>query len=299
MPARRGLSVSRAGANVAVMSWLEIDRTRAAPPADGGAAVERAAPARALERFVARIDVRRAGPGAPPRAVDLLPDGTTNLVLRVHPDGSSDASVRGPVARLHAKLAPRLPLVVHVQLAPGGAYPFFGVPVDTLAGGLVSLDDLWGGEAVALRRALAERAASAPGEGRDRSVAALVEGALVERMRRTPYEPGSALAVREAVRLLDAGARSIDEIARAIGLSERHLRRSFQSVVGVAPKAYARMARLRRALALHRVAVRPWSEIARAAGYFDQAHMAADFRDLLRRSPAALGKADLAPRGAC
>jgi AraC-like DNA-binding protein len=68
----------------------------------------------------------------------------------------------------------------------------------------------------------------------------------------------------------------------------RHLRRTFQATVGVGPKTYARIARFQRAVALGRSRPGRWSEVARAAGYFDQAHLTADFRELARVAPGAL-----------
>jgi transcriptional regulator GlxA family with amidase domain len=99
--------------------------------------------------------------------------------------------------------------------------------------------------------------------------------------------------------MLAGGARSIDDVASALGLSSRHLRRTFQATVGFGPKTYARIARFQRALALGRAAPGRWSEVAHAAGYFDQAHLSADFRELARVSPGAVGEAVTRVRHEC
>jgi len=55
------------------------------------------------------------------------------------------------------------------------------------------------------------------------------------------------------------------------------------------PKTYARIARLRRAVALATAARDPaWSAIAQAAGYFDQAYMIDEFRTFTGRTPPVL-----------
>jgi transcriptional regulator GlxA family with amidase domain len=74
-----------------------------------------------------------------------------------------------------------------------------------------------------------------------------------------------------------------------MGVSERHLRRLFRETVGVSPKTFARMSRFQRALQAARSDGRAgWASIAAAAGYYDQAHLIADFRVLAGVTPQAL-----------
>jgi AraC-like DNA-binding protein len=214
--------------------------------------------------------------------VHFLPDGKTRLVLRVHGRGAGDVGVIGPLTRARYKTAAPIRLAVCITFRPGGAYPFFGSPMNALADRIVSLDDLWGRDGeVALDRLLAavERADD---------VALLLQQMLVERMRTAPFEPASALASRMAVALLASGGVSVEDVARTLGISARHLRRTFHATVGVGPKTYARFARFQRALALGHSRAASWSQIAREAGYFDQAHLAADFRELAGVAPGAL-----------
>jgi AraC-like DNA-binding protein len=243
---------------------------------------------RTLDRFVARIDVLRPQPGELRRTVDILPDGTTSLLFRALGGGEGTLSVRGPLTRAYYKTAPPIPLGVRIVFGPGGAYPFFGRPIADLTDRLVPLEDVWGARA---RTLLGELIATAERGG---DAVAVVERALVEQLREHPFEPACAVQARAGVRMLAGGARSIDDVASALGLSSRHLRRTFQAAVGFGPKTYARIARFQRALVLGRAAAGRWSEVARAAGYFDQAHLSADFRELARSSPGAVG--DGAPR---
>ncbi|MCA9516791.1 MAG: AraC family transcriptional regulator, partial [Myxococcales bacterium] len=66
----------------------------------------------------------------------------------------------------------------------------------------------------------------------------------------------------------------------------RHLRRAFSDCVGVGPRDFARATRLQRALRLAANAP-SWGEVAAAAGYYDQAHLNGEFRDLLGLTPSA------------
>ena len=64
-----------------------------------------------------------------------------------------------------------------------------------------------------------------------------------------------------------------------VGLSPRQLRRRFQVAVGLSPKAYARVVRLHRAMALARETAEPdWAAVAVRSGFYDQPHMLAEFR---------------------
>jgi AraC-like DNA-binding protein len=236
-----------------------------------------------LERFIERIDVTVPKPGETRRTIDLLPDGTTSLVLRVLGDAAADVGVRGPCTRAYYKTTASIPLAVRVVFRPGGAYPFFGVSIGELADRIVSLDALWGSHA---ERRLLEQVIDAMNQG-DRAVVAIVEQALTDRMRTKPFEPAAALAARAAVPLLARGDTAIDDVVRELGISGRHLRRAFHATVGLGPKAYARIARFQRALALASTRAGHWNDVAVRAGYFDQAHLIADFRDLALVSPGA------------
>jgi len=131
-----------------------------------------------------------------------------------------------------------------VHFAPGGAFPFLGVPLDELRNHRVSLSELWGqGGDEFLERALA-------GASRSNSIEAIEEG-LVDRMR-----SGSTLhpAVSVALKAFHGGSTRIGPIKREIGLSSRHssLIHGAQSV--------------------------DWAALALRYGFSDQAHLVNDFR---------------------
>ena len=89
-----------------------------------------------------------------------------------------------------------------------------------------------------------------------------------------------------AVRLLDGELR-VEDVSVRIGISERQLRRIVLAEVGVGPKAFQRIARMRRLLA----SAERGDGLARAAataGYADQAHMTREVGRLSGLTPAAL-----------
>jgi AraC-like DNA-binding protein len=236
-----------------------------------------------LRRFVKEV---RAISFSGRRDVEYLPDGTTSLVVRWRGRGDVDAGVRGPCTRAHYKTVDGVPLAVRVVFSPGGAYPFFGVPVCTISDRLVALEELWGGDAAWLLARVDDEPAGA---------VRAVEAALTDRLRRRPYDPAGAIPARAAAARIAGGQWSIDEVARDLGVSGRHLRRSFQAAVGLGPKTFARIMRFQRA----RAASGDWAAVARASGYFDQAHLATEFRRFLGAPPTAASRHAEATRRPC
>ena len=112
-----------------------------------------------------------------------------------------------------------------------------------------------------------------------------VSRAISRRLQRSS-ESSSARLARRAVQLLEAGEVRVDRVAERLGITARHLRRTFTEHVGVGPKEYARSVRLLRALRLA-AGSSDWRRVALDAGYYDQAHLIADFRHLVGTTPGA------------
>jgi AraC-like DNA-binding protein len=74
-------------------------------------------------------------------------------------------------------------------------------------------------------------------------------------------------------------------------VTRQHLARRFSQLVGVSPKTFARVVRLGRVI--ERVRAMPaggainWSALALDVGYYDQAHLVDEFRELTGVTPAA------------
>jgi len=121
---------------------------------------------------------------------------------------------------------------------------------------------------------LAERLAETPPAGARR---ALVEDALRRALR--PGRMDSRIG--GAIRLVTAagGRQPMSQVARGVGLSYRQLARRFTEQVGMGPALLRRVARFQRVLpGLEHSAHPDWATLAAAHGYFDQAHLARDFR---------------------
>jgi AraC-like DNA-binding protein len=166
---------------------------------------------------------------------------------------------------------------IQICLSPLGARALLGMPAGELAEIDLDATDVLGSFALELHDRV--RGATTWDER-----FAVADQMLAERAQpdRAPPAP-----VVHAWRLLNArdGAPSVREVAREVGWSRRHLMDRFRSELGLTPKVAGRVARFDRArrLLARRVAARhapALADLAAACGYYDQAHLAREFREL-------------------
>lgn len=105
-----------------------------------------------------------------------------------------------------------------------------------------------------------------------------------------PRSRANALSHRAATMIrAQSGSLSLRNVARATGISERHLRRVLHEATGIGAKQFHRIHRLNRAVADADRGERPaWARVATSAGYFDQSHMIREFVAITGESPATL-----------
>jgi AraC-like DNA-binding protein len=211
-----------------------------------------------------------------------IPRSEILLVVRFAPFTRRGLEVHalGVRERVTRKLVRAGQRVVMARLPLGAQEAVLGVSAAALAGRTVPLEEFWGDGA---SRRLFEQL----GDARTSlDAAAILDGAIDERLTLARGPRAHAeLAVHAASRLAVA---SVSEVATALGVSERNLRRVFRDIVGVGPKTFARLERFRRALDAARTMEAPsWAAIALNAGYYDQAHLIADFRAITGVTPQA------------
>ncbi|GAA0914771.1 helix-turn-helix domain-containing protein [Nonomuraea longicatena] len=189
-----------------------------------------------------------------------------------------DLVVLGPQTRAAYLIPDRPSACVAIRLPVGQARPLLGVPLSGLVDRVVPLAELWGRRADELSERLSD---DMDRFGRAAALARL-RAALAERLAEGTG-PDRARLVGDAARLLAGPSPGVRQVARELGVSERHLREVFADGVGVSPKRFTRIGRVRHVLA----GGQPWAELAAEAGYYDQSHMGADFRSVMGVSPGA------------
>jgi len=83
------------------------------------------------------------------------------------------------------------------------------------------------------------------------------------------------------------GMVSVNEMAEAACVGERHLQRLFKKFVGLSPKYYARIIRFNYIFQLIQAKNTPWADIVYQAGYYDQSHFIRNFKAFTGEDPSA------------
>jgi len=149
-------------------------------------------------------------------------------------------------------------------MAPG----VLGVPADVLRDDRVELAEIWGPDADRLSDQVAAS---------DQLTAIRILAREVGRRLRTSSDSPDPIAT--AVSELVRRRLNVRQFAEHIGLSERQLRRRSLAAFGYGPKTLQRILRFRRAVALARRGI-PFADLAIAAGYADQPHLAREVKEL-------------------
>lgn len=219
--------------------------------------------------------------GEPPAGHVVLPDGCIDLVW-----SAGTLLVAGPDTG-PAPVAASAEVAVGIRFRPGAGPAVLGESALALRDRRVPVVDLWGREG----RDLQERTAEP--EGAIARLELLVD--VVE--RRIAAGDGRASAggdplVSAAVTALGGGGTAIGELAAALAISERQLRRRFHDHVGYGPKTLDRVLRLQRFLAAvaadDPASPTTLAALAAEAGYADQAHLAREARALTGDTATAL-----------
>jgi AraC-like DNA-binding protein len=248
----------------------------------------RRVPAQPLRPYVAAYTGYRQR-GVPPARHRGLPSPYLTLIFTLdepltivaHPDPGQPPGEYGTLlGGLHSVPA----LITHagaqsgiqVALRPLGARALLGLPAGELAALDLPAEAVLGGVCAELREKL-RSAAGWPERF------AVLDEILLRRAADADVAPEVSWAWHELLR--EGGATRVSELAAGTGWSERHLTSRFRAEIGLAPKAAARVVRFDRA---RKLLVRKLTaggdyllaDLAADCGYFDQAHLAREFRAL-------------------
>jgi AraC-like DNA-binding protein len=218
----------------------------------------------------------------------LIPDGCPELIVH---RGDRYARVvdgrlvRQPAAFLAGTLsrpwivqAPSRVATIGVRFRPGGLTALFGASLAGTADREVPIAEL---PAPVAALVAAIRGA--------RGLASALRAAEAWLLAHAAAQPGGrvlAPACTDAVRAIHRrrGRVGVEALAAAVGLPRRRLERLFRRETALTPKQYIRIVRLTGLLGPLDVPDRDrLIDVALDAGYFDQAHMARDFKALTER----------------
>jgi AraC-like DNA-binding protein len=227
----------------------------------------------AVLRCVWRGDLRDFRTPLPDECLDLtwIDDGTLWL--------------SGPESRSWSPEEPTGVTAVGVRFQPGVGPAALGLAASEVRDARVRMDEVWGDRAA---REMAERLAlQTDDRGRTRELERAVRRLAVD-----------ARPVDEVGRQVAAGIGGtqplpVRQLARSTGLSERQLLRRCTAAFGYGPARLARILRLQRTLYQARSSPRPARlvDLATAAGYVDQQHLAHEAQAIMGTTPTVLLRA--------
>ena len=160
---------------------------------------------------------------------------------------------------------------------PGVAYRFFHLPMHILADKTLALSDLWRGMAAEIESRLADAS-----NHKERAV--IVQKYLLRQLTQNEYDQQVAYCLGKIQQ--SANHMPVSQLTNDTGLSQRHLSRKFQQIVGLAPKEYLRVCRFIKSLNhLKRYPLLSLTEVAYESGYYDQAHFNRDYKAFTGYTP--------------
>lgn len=204
---------------------------------------------------------------------ETLPFPCVNVVFEA--DGTR---VNGICTRRWSRTLTGQGRVFGVKFQPGAFAPFFARPVRELTDQVLPIGEVFGAAGVALHGELLTLES-------DTERARRFEAFLRARL---PPPDAERTRVAEIVALAQATPElcRVEELAHGARLTTRSLQRLFQRYLGVSPKWL--LCRFRIQEAAERVAAGDaidWAGLAHELGYFDQAHLATDFKAQLGKTP--------------
>jgi AraC-like DNA-binding protein len=172
--------------------------------------------------------------------------------------------------------------VFGIKFRPGGFRPFLGASVGTLANRMVPVEQIFGADAREWPITMLSL------QDDDDLIAAASE---FLRTRLPAADANVDLATRLVEQIAKAAEReseirSVQQLARCSGMSQRSLQRLFQEYVGASPKWVIRRYRLHELVErLKAGEALDGAQTALELGYCDQAHLVNDFRSIVGYPP--------------
>jgi AraC-like DNA-binding protein len=238
-------------------------------------------PAAALAGVASSVWVQRVAAATTPYPHRTVPNGSVELRCRI----GSALHVVGPLTRPLVDVLEPGTTIVGIRFSPGAVSGLLGLPTSELADQVIEARELLGAAAGVLEEQVA--ASPTPTAALDllqRHVAGRLQDAA---------EPDPL--VTEAVqRLMPWQGGDVGSLRSTLCISERQLRRRFETSVGFGPKVLHRVLRFQGFLAMAQQALaqgrKPTSDglaiLAAETGYADQSHLTRESVRLSGNTPA-------------
>ncbi|MBL4636144.1 MAG: helix-turn-helix transcriptional regulator [Kofleriaceae bacterium] len=205
----------------------------------------------------------------------VFPDGCVDILVEQSGDNFTQRIVGAMTHALILRGSEKRDTIA-IRFSPGGIRALLGVSPVELVDTSTSLENVLRGPGL--------RVAHLP-----------VAQAIVELDRwLLVHLPGVDAKARNSARIARACIESrystVAALSDAFGISRQHLRRQVLAATGLGPKELGRIGRMRRLSQWITAGTIPNADVAVLAGYYDQAHMVNEFRQLSGMTPGAYAK---------
>ena len=202
----------------------------------------------------------------------VLPSGRFQIVMDLSTGRGTIAGMRSQYIEIESAA---IPSVMGVVFRAGGARAVCDGPAIDFYNRVIPLDAVWGAKTAPLCDRLRDTVTP-------RQKFHVLEAALLRVIRegaeqRRVLHPSVQYALRAFWHV--PHVRSVIEVSKEAGLSRRRFSQLFGDQIGMTPKRYCRLIRFRDVVRTIAKGARvDWTDIALAGGYYDQAHLAHEFR---------------------
>ena len=209
----------------------------------------------------------------------VLPDGCVDILIE-RTAARQTASVVGAMTRAIVVPGVHPRTFTAIRFRPGGAFGFLHVPMRELSDQNAELTTIWNDTSELIE---AIEAASSCED-----LTRVLDRELLKRL--ACAKPTDSLIQTALARIRQScGQLRVDALSAELGVTRQHLTRKFDEQIGLSTKMFSRVWRLQSAVGrIRHVQEIDWSDLALDSGYYDQAHMIGEFRELAGITPTAL-----------
>ncbi|MDO6430082.1 AraC family transcriptional regulator [Flavitalea sp. BT771] len=169
--------------------------------------------------------------------------------------------------------------LITVLFKATGMYRLFGIPMQLFADRSIDFELLCSQQdEVAVRNVFCS-------DTTEKRIAA-IEALLLEKLPQHPVQYADRIEYASRLMLSQGGNLTVNQLAREVNMSKRNLERHFIGQVGLSPKSFSCIARIKNVLELiiHQP-ISAWKDIAQKLEYADQAHFFHEFKKFTGKTP--------------
>lgn len=218
--------------------------------------------------------------GAVPDALNFVPDGYSEICFNLSPGAPTSAGFIGQITGKFVTTLPPFAQMLYVKLYPWTPYLLFQTPLFELTNQLIDLEVLTADRDFRRMAGALHSAETLP-----QRIALLDQIFLKKLANPAQNNPFLNFAAKQI--LHSNGTVSIESLSTQVHASRRYLEKKFKTHIGMTPKQYARLIRVKKAsiLLLNKKFRGCLSAVSDELEYYDHSHFLKDFKTIVQQTP--------------